>query len=591
MKVTHRSLLIVLPLILLVAAAPALAEDETGPDWGYTELDDVDLGTQLTGPPLSFYDLWGRVVVCFSWGITCPISTGAFPYVSQLNEAYKDRGVALIGFQVRRNPDVLENNVHWAIEHLKPNFPMSMLSNDWDWPARYLPWVIVFNHEGKRIYAGNIQPIKKVLDEALARAPDYLVGGPYEKLAALAQQISKDKEHVGNHLPSLREVAAKTDGDEAERTEAKSMIAHLTRHFEWQILKAAEDVDGVVETAAVYRKLKEMYRGDELGDQAGKLLAKLESAPGFKAEAAAEAALEQARITLRRLPPAGNYAYNMDYHESTDEMVLATRGRMIATFRVTLDRIMQEYPKTKATADAEYLKLEFQMPFLDAATAAKRVARADELLTGSRRAYELFEAYLLLQEVTEGYLEEDETSVTAKRMLAEVVKSQASRLSAAGKAHHALDEQEALLRAAIRRGGSALPKAEAERIIAGLRKAAAQAGQKSRLAKRTIPVIETLRASYEGQGSLGVAFNQKHQGDGVMISWVYAATAAEVAGLVPGDVILEFNGKPVESIRALSQAIKGTRPGQAVRVKVLRTSEERETTTIKVTLGRQTSRR
>lgn len=571
-------------VFLLRSALPAFAEEEKGPDWGYTELDEVDPGTQLTGPPLSFYDLQGRVVVCYQWCITCPLSTGAFPYMNRLYKRYKDRGVAVVGFQVRRDPDVLENNVVWHLEHLKPNFPVSMLGNDWEWPARYLPWVIVFDHEGKRIYGGNLKGIEKVLDKALDRAPDYVVGGPYEKLGAMAAEIASNRLGMGEHLPALRELAA-GEGDNA--TEARKLLACVTRYFDRQILKAVEDMNGPAEEAIIYRQLASIFDGDLLGDKARAHLSKLTSKPGHAVEEAAYRDLERARLAFRRLPPGGRYAYNMDYSEVKDETVLATRSRKIAELRAELTRIQAGYPDTQAASDAKFLMFEYEIPDLDREQIRTQVEQAEKLLAGSPRPYEVFDAYLLLYEVIESYYKADEHIEKAKGMFSRLREQQAEKLDTARDVHLALSSDEARIKEQVRLGGAALPREEADRHIQMLEIAAKEAGPASRLARRTAEFIEQLRKSYEGPGRLYIAFDNRYTGKGVRIRGVYPRTSAEKAGLARNDVILEFNGKKIGSADDLKKAVTAGKPGQDVRLLVRRAGESQTTETIEIRLDRR----
>jgi serine protease Do len=62
---------------------------------------------------------------------------------------------------------------------------------------------------------------------------------------------------------------------------------------------------------------------------------------------------------------------------------------------------------------------------------------------------------------------------------------------------------------------------------------------------------------------------------GALVVSVEAAGPAGHAGVAPGDVILEFNGKPVRNSNDLVQLVVGTRPGSVVPVKVLRDKQER----------------
>jgi serine protease Do len=58
-------------------------------------------------------------------------------------------------------------------------------------------------------------------------------------------------------------------------------------------------------------------------------------------------------------------------------------------------------------------------------------------------------------------------------------------------------------------------------------------------------------------------------------------SAASKAGLEPGDVIVSFNGKPVDGQDDLVQMVVGTKPGTTVPVRILRDRQER---TVNVTV-------
>jgi serine protease Do len=69
---------------------------------------------------------------------------------------------------------------------------------------------------------------------------------------------------------------------------------------------------------------------------------------------------------------------------------------------------------------------------------------------------------------------------------------------------------------------------------------------------------------------------------GAIVSSVTAGSPSEKAGLKPGDVVTEFNGKPVLNDRALVDMVVSTRPGSTVPMKVLRDGEPK---TLNVTVG------
>jgi serine protease Do len=57
---------------------------------------------------------------------------------------------------------------------------------------------------------------------------------------------------------------------------------------------------------------------------------------------------------------------------------------------------------------------------------------------------------------------------------------------------------------------------------------------------------------------------------GAVVSTVAPSGPAAKAGLEPGDVVTEFNGRPVNNDRALVEMVVATKPGTTVPVKVIR---------------------
>lgn len=69
---------------------------------------------------------------------------------------------------------------------------------------------------------------------------------------------------------------------------------------------------------------------------------------------------------------------------------------------------------------------------------------------------------------------------------------------------------------------------------------------------------------------------------GVLVATVEPGSPAEKAGLQTGDVILGFDGKPVQSANELPRIVAATKPGTAVTLDVWRNGARRQ---VKVTLG------
>ena len=62
---------------------------------------------------------------------------------------------------------------------------------------------------------------------------------------------------------------------------------------------------------------------------------------------------------------------------------------------------------------------------------------------------------------------------------------------------------------------------------------------------------------------------------GVLITKVIKDSPAEKGGLKSGDVIVEFNGKPVKSVSDLQLRVINTKPGEKVKIKVIRDGQEK----------------
>ncbi len=109
-----------------------------------------------------------------------------------------------------------------------------------------------------------------------------------------------------------------------------------------------------------------------------------------------------------------------------------------------------------------------------------------------------------------------------------------------------------------------------------------------------LPVIEQLREFGETRrGWLGVRIQQvsdeiaeslgMDEARGALVAGVTEGGPAEESGLLPGDIVLTFDGKDVPEMRDLPRVVADTSVGKAVDVVVLRKGKE---ITIKVTLGR-----
>jgi serine protease Do len=108
-----------------------------------------------------------------------------------------------------------------------------------------------------------------------------------------------------------------------------------------------------------------------------------------------------------------------------------------------------------------------------------------------------------------------------------------------------------------------------------------------------VPVIEQLRQFGEvRRGWIGVRIQEvtdefaeglgMQRATGALIAGLTAKGPAEKAGLQSGDVVVEFNGKPVDSMRALPRMVADTAPGKVADLVVMRDGKR---LTLKVEIG------
>jgi len=84
----------------------------------------------------------------------------------------------------------------------------------------------------------------------------------------------------------------------------------------------------------------------------------------------------------------------------------------------------------------------------------------------------------------------------------------------------------------------------------------------------------------ERRASLGTMPDFSHSGVGVRVQQVMPGSAAEAAGILAGDVVIELDGQEVTDLRAYSALLKAHLPGDEVTVKVLREGAELTLTAI-----------
>ena len=100
--------------------------------------------------------------------------------------------------------------------------------------------------------------------------------------------------------------------------------------------------------------------------------------------------------------------------------------------------------------------------------------------------------------------------------------------------------------------------------------------------QQTVPGLEII---FKQGGFLGVQcydnFNE------CMINEVLRGQGAERAGLLPGDVVIEVDGKTVKQFKDLQKAIDAHMPGETIKIRYLRGERELETSAVLGILSEQ----
>lgn len=143
--------------------------------------------------------------------------------------------------------------------------------------------------------------------------------------------------------------------------------------------------------------------------------------------------------------------------------------------------------------------------------------------------------------------------------------------------------------ASISSGNSGGPLVDATGKVIGINSAVAASGG-GRAAENigfaiaidnALPVLDRLRnhTAAAASGYLGVRSQDPDDGSrGATVVTVDAGSAAEKAGIAPGDLIIAVDGKSVDGAAALGAAIRSHTPGSPVRITLIRNGQTRTVT-------------
>jgi len=277
---TWKYLIIVIALGLFTLSGIA---DET------ITIDNLTLGELLMGEGVDKEDLKDHVVAIEFWGYNCPPCRKSIPHMVDLVKKYEAKGFILIGIH---SQSVSKEQVIAFCKSLKVNYPIYQGGNIKGLSFSGIPHFTIFNHRGEMVFDGHPSVADKILDDTMKNAPDPLVGEyPYKKLKSLADQISQHK-GFGSIMSQLRKKAESSDAD--EKAEAGNLMERLIRFAN----RATEKAEGKkasepLNAFNLYQEIATLFKGDEIGDNAEKVVKSFKEDKAFQDNVNADKEFEQ----------------------------------------------------------------------------------------------------------------------------------------------------------------------------------------------------------------------------------------------------------------------------------------------------------
>lgn len=197
-----------------------------------------------------------------------------------------------------------------------------------------IPNFVLFDHTGKMIFKGHPGEADKKLADAMKNAPDPMVGeGPYKKLTALTVKIKEHKE-LGKILSALKTKHV-ISADADEKAEAEKLIERMSRYGNRLIEKADKKKDTQPLNAYnLYQQAATLFKGDEIGDNADRILKELKEDKNFQDNMKADKELTDMMPQIEKLKPCGKtcHAFNKECqnchkkNQTFEEIMAKARG-------------------------------------------------------------------------------------------------------------------------------------------------------------------------------------------------------------------------------------------------------------------------
>ncbi len=229
----------------------------------------IQLGPQVSGPPLAPQAFARQVVVLDFWGVHCPPCIASMPKLEELHRSFSGKGLVVVGAHAQGGPPA---EIKKTVDALGVTFPIVENANvAGGMDFRGIPHCMVFDHTGKCVFRGSPGEAHNAVVEALKAAPPPLLEGrQLVKLASLATTL-KDESVIPTVFRKMKELT--TSKDEELADEARFVIGKLEAHARQSLDRAiaAKSSDPVAAANLLQRSAVD-FKGTDVGTEAKKLI-------------------------------------------------------------------------------------------------------------------------------------------------------------------------------------------------------------------------------------------------------------------------------------------------------------------------------